>query len=298
MKIIAVIPHPERPAAYELAARLAEHLQGVGAEVRIPETEASAMARADLAWPDDKIADDLDLSVSVGGDGTMLRAVSLSRGVPVLGVNLGALGFLAEVEPEDAIPAVMRLADGEYDVEERMTIEGTVAADGVAAGETHRALNDITVEKQNAERMISVELKVNGEAFTSVRADGVVVATPTGSTAYAFSLRGPIMTPALKCMTVVPIAPHGLFDRSIVLAPWEEVEITVGADRPAAVAVDGRRKVLLDSGGTIRIAGCAEPARFVRLGPHRFHRVLRDKFGLDPGRPGTRKSAGGRAELS
>lgn len=280
MKAIAVIPHPERQAAYELANRLAENLGESGVEVRIPETEAAAMDRADLAYPDDGIADGLDLSVSVGGDGTMLRAVSLSRGVPVLGVNLGALGFLAEVEPEEAIAAVMRLAEGEYDVEERMTIDGTVFVDGKSIGGTHRALNEITVEKQNAERMISIDLKVNGEPFISFRADGVVIATATGSTAYAFSLRGPIMTPAMKCIAVVPIAPHGLFDRAVVLAPWEEVEVIVKGDRPAAVAVDGRRKVMLDSGGAVKIVAGAEPARFVRFGPHRFHRVLRDKFGL------------------
>lgn len=280
MKAIAVIPHPERQAAYELANRLSEHLIEKGVEVRIPEAEAAAMNRSDLAYPDDGIAEGLDLSVSVGGDGTMLRAVSLSRGIPVLGVNLGALGFLAEVEPEEAIAAVMRLTDGEYDVEERMTIDGTVFVDGKAVGDSHRALNEITVEKQNAERMISIDLNVNGEPFISFRADGVVIATSTGSTAYAFSLRGPIMTPAMKCISVVPIAPHGLFDRTVVLAPWEEVDVIVKGDRPAAVAVDGRRKVMLDSGGNVKIVAGAEPARFVRLGPHRFHRVLRDKFGL------------------
>ncbi|RIK05752.1 MAG: NAD(+) kinase [Acidobacteria bacterium] len=280
MKAIAVIPHPERQAAYELANQLAEHLMKNGIEVRIPEAEAAAMDRSDLGIPDHGIAEGLDLSVSVGGDGTMLRAVSLSRGVPVLGVNLGALGFLAEVEPEEATAAVMRLADGEYEVEERMTIDGTVSVKGEVVGESHRALNEITVEKQNAERMIGIDLNVNGEPFISFRADGVVVATPTGSTAYAFSLRGPIMTPSMKCISVVPIAPHGLFDRTVVLAPWEEVEVIVKGDRPAAVAVDGRRKVMLDSGGEVKIVAGAEPARFVRFEPHKFHRVLRDKFGL------------------
>lgn len=280
MNAIAVIPHPERQAAYELANRLAEHLIEKSVEVRIPEAEAVAMNRSELACPDDEIASGLDLAVSVGGDGTMLRAVNLSQGTPVLGVNLGALGFLAEVEPEEAIAAVMRLTDGEYDVEERMTIDGTVIVDGKQVGHSHRALNEITVEKQNAERMISIALNVNGEPFISFRADGVVTATPTGSTAYSFSLRGPIMTPALKCISVVPIAPHGLFDRTVVLAPWEEVEVIVTGDRPAAVAVDGRRKVMLDSGGSVRIVAGAVAARFVRLSPHRFHRVLRDKFRL------------------
>lgn len=282
MKTIALIPHMERRVACELARKLADQLRALNVEVRVPADEAKAMSRQDLAWVDSEIARGLDLAISVGGDGTMLRAVSLVQGIPVLGINLGALGFLTEVEPEDAVPAVIRLARGEYDVEERMMIQAVVNPGNSEIATGYQALNEISIEKQDSQRLIMLELKINGEKITSFRADGILVATPTGSTAYSFSLRGPIVTPTMQCMSVVPIAPHGLFDRSLVLAPWEEVDVRVIGDRDAAVAVDGRRKMILNDGCVVRVTKGAEPARFVRLTPHRFHYVLSRKFGLDP----------------
>jgi NAD+ kinase len=218
-----------------------------------------------------------DLVVAVGGDGTVLNAAqrALAHDVPVLGFNLGTMGFLAEAEPEDLDWVLERLMSGEYDLAERMTIRATVA------GQTATGVNDVVVEKVDSQRLIHLDVAVDGERFVTYRADGLIVATPTGSTAYSFSARGPLVDPALNAMILTPVAAHSLFDRTLVLPSSSTVSIMVQRDRPVKVTVDKIDMGHLTAGLTVEIEQGERPVQFVHFGRRSFARLVRDKFGLD-----------------
>jgi NAD+ kinase len=218
-----------------------------------------------------------DLVLAVGGDGTVLAAAqrALAHDVPLLGFNLGTMGFLAEAEPEDMEWVLGRLMSGDYEVTERMTIRASVA------GKTATGVNDVVVEKVDSQRLIHLDVAVDGERFVTYRADGLIVATPTGSTAYSFSARGPLIDPLLNAMTLTPVAAHSLFDRTLVLPPSSRLSIVVLRDRPVKVTVDKIDMGHLTAGLTVDIEQGERPVRFIRLGQRSFPRLVRDKFGLD-----------------
>jgi NAD+ kinase len=233
--------------------------------------------RSELGVSDQEVPEGCDLAVSLGGDGTMLRTVDLvaAKGVPVLGVNVGQLGYLTEVEPVDLFTALERVFSGEHRIEERMMLDVRVA-DSLQT----LALNECVIEKTPTGRTVRVRLSLDGEFFTTYAADGVIIATPTGSTAYSFSARGPIVDPAHRAMVVTPVSPHMLFDRSMVLAPEATVRLEVDGHRPATVSVDGRHLAELTDGQAVECTAAAIPARLVRFGGNNFHRILKAKFGL------------------
>ena len=215
--------------------------------------------------------------LAVGGDGTMLAAVqsAIAHDVPVLGFNLGTLGFLTEAEPDDLQTVVKRLFSGDYEIAERMTITastGDLSATGV---------NDVVVEKIDSTRLVSLAVVIDGTEFATYRADGLIVATPTGSTAYSFSAGGPIVDPGLHAMVLTPVASHSLFDRSMVLPGEACIDITVQADRQVRVNVDKTGLGHLRAGQTVRVVRGERPARFVTFGTMVFPRLVRLKFGLD-----------------
>lgn len=218
-----------------------------------------------------------DMVIAVGGDGTMLGAVYKAIGwdVPVLGFNLGTLGFLTEAQPEDMKRVVERLFSGDYEVDERMTIQAS------ADGGTLDGVNDVVVEKIESTRLVHLEVVVDGTPFTTYRADGLIVATPTGSTAYSFSAGGPIVDPGVSAMVLTPVAAHSLFDRPIVLPAETEVIVTVRRDRPVRVNVDKSVLGELGDGDRVTITRGPRPARFVTFGSVSFPGLVRDKFGLD-----------------
>jgi NAD+ kinase len=218
-----------------------------------------------------------DLVLAVGGDGTVLAAAqrALVHDVPLLGFNLGTMGFLAEAEPEDMEWVLERLMSGDYDVTERMTIRASVA------GQSATGVNDVVVEKVDSQRLIHLDVAVDDERFVTYRADGLIVATPTGSTAYSFSARGPLIDPLLNAMTLTPVAAHSLFDRTLVLPPSSRLSIVVLRDRPVKVTVDKIDMGHLTAGLTVDIEQGERPVRFVRFGQRSFTRLVRDKFGLD-----------------
>lgn len=218
-----------------------------------------------------------DVVLAVGGDGTMLGAVqlALSADVPVLGFNLGTLGFLTEAEPADVDHVVHLLASGDYGVEERMTI-GAATADDRADG-----VNDVVVEKVDSTRLITLEVSINGDLFATYSADGLIVATPTGSTGYAFSAGGPIVDPSLSALILTPVATHSLFDRPIVLPADDEIEITVVRDRPVRVYVDKTDLGQMGLEDKVTVTMGRKPARFVTFGDRKYAATVREKFGLD-----------------
>jgi NAD+ kinase len=221
-------------------------------------------------------AGECDMVLAVGGDGTMLAAVqiALRSDVPVLGFNLGTVGFLTEAEPEQAETVVRRLIAGDYQVDERMTVRASVG-DGTATG-----VNDVVVEKVDSQRLIDLEVNIDGSRFLTYRADGLIVSTPTGSTAYSFSAGGPLVDPALEALVLGPVAAHSLFDRPLVVPADTQIEITVGTDRPVKVSVDKISLGHLAIGDTVSVARGESPARFVTFGDRKFPSLVTEKFGL------------------
>jgi NAD+ kinase len=276
---VGLVPHRDRPEARVLAQRVIQWFRLRGVEVRIPESDALGLEG--VAVPVAEFADGLDLALSLGGDGTMLRTVDLvyNAGVPVLGVNVGQLGYLAEIEPDDLEPVLEKLLAGDYAVADRMMLAVTVESDGGAAGHWW-ALNEAVLEKPHPGRLVRLDVAINGAVFTSYAADGVIVATPTGSTAYSFSARGPIVSPRVRCLLLTPVSPHMLFDRSLVLDADEELALTVTDDRTVLLTIDGRSRGVLSNGDTVRCTGGPRPARLVTFGPRDFHQILKAKFGL------------------
>ncbi len=277
MAAIALFVHADRPEALKLAAELIDRLDRDGHQIRLTLESAEAVGRTDLAHQDDDIGEKLDLAVSLGGDGSMLRAVTAvaDDGVPVLGVNYGSLGYLTGIEPDAASDAVERFLAGDYQIEERIRLSCRLNG-----GTEVSALNEAIVEKVDSGRTVNLAVHIDGEFFTSYAADGLIAATPTGSTAYSLSAGGPILAPTMHALILTPVAPHTLFDRSLVLLPSSELVVEVLGDRPAAVAVDGRSLGELGEGGSLTVSVSDQPARLVTLGQRGFHQALKSSFGL------------------
>lgn len=278
---IGLVPHPTRPRAHELAKRILAWAESAGVAVAIPAPEATESGLESYGVDATDFGTGLDVALSIGGDGTMLRTVDLvaSSGVPVLGINAGQLGYLTEVEPDDLEAALERLREGSFTLAERMTLRVEVTSDGAAAG-TWCALNEAVLEKSQPGRMVRLDVAIDDVAFTTYAADGVIVATPTGSTAYAFSAGGPILAPTLDCMLVTPVAPHMLFDRALVLDASQSLTLTVADEREPSLIIDGRRRGILGAGDVVRCSAGERPARIVTFGQRDFHQILKAKFGL------------------
>lgn len=283
MSTVAVLVHHERPEAAEVAGALLRQLADGGHKARLPEDDALVAGVPDLGVPEDELASGIDFAIAVGGDGTILRTVSLVSpgGAPVLGVNVGQLGYLTEVEPPGAAEAIERILAGDFGVEERMLVTIRVeSSTSLLAGVEVDALNEAVLEKTPIGHTVRLAVHLDGEFFTTYAADGLIVATPTGSTAYSFSARGPILDPELRALVLTPVSPHMLFDRSMVIAPDVEVRLEVCGHRPATLSVDGRNIGELHDGDALVCTASPVPARLVQFGPRDFHRILKRKFGL------------------
>lgn len=270
-KAVGLVMHPNRVDAKRLADELEKRLRSGGVDVRRWHEGNDAA----------QFVDGLDIAVSLGGDGTMLRTVDIvyEAGVPVLGVNVGDMGYLTEVEPGALDRALERLLGGDYEVAERMVLQVDVVSTGPANGRWW-ALNEAVLEKAQSGRVTRLDVRINGAFFTTYAADGVIVATPTGSTAYSFSARGPIVSPRVQCLVLTPVSPHMLFDRSLVLDGEEELSFVVVDERTVVLTLDGRELGLVETGATITCTKGPRPARIVTFGPRDFHQILKAKFGL------------------
>lgn len=254
--------------------------------------EAAALAEAARSWWEMRAVEvalwdesapsqpDFDLAISLGGDGTILHTVQLAlrRDVPVLGVNLGRMGYLAEVEPGGLEEALEKLARGDYLVTERMVLEVEVE---VAGGSSrYLALNEAIVEKTAPGHTIRVAAAVNGRPFLTYVADGLLACTPTGSTAYNLSARGPVLSPEMRAIVLTPVAPHLVFDRSLILGGDESLEMRLEDGASAAAVIDGARLVALSSGDVVHCRAASQRARLISFGHLDFLAVLRSRFGI------------------
>jgi len=284
MSEVLIVAHHERADVAILAMSIARWLGERGHSVWMTPSDAEALDLFEFAST--RPAAEASLVLTLGGDGTMLRAVRLLEGatVPLLGVNLGWLGYLTEVEPPEVLDALERFFAGEvagrWSPDERMMLQIRARTRSGEALGSWMALNEVVVEKRESGHTIRLLVSIDGEAFTSYSTDGMVVSTPTGSTAYSLSARGPIVSPRHRALLLTPVAPHTLFDRSLVLDPSEIVDLEVIGHREAVVSVDGQRAAVLGDGDVVTCAPAATSARFVRFSDRRFHQILKAKFGL------------------
>ena len=278
-----LVTHTGRRHSAEHARTVAADLIAAGFEVRVIREEAADLDLAGTTPVDGPAAaEGAEIVLALGGDGTLLRAAELARpaGVPLLGINLGKVGFLAEAEIDDLDKAVAAVAAGRYTVDERLTVDVTAELAGrpVAAS---WGLNEITVEKGAREKMLELLVDVDGRPLSRYGCDGVVCATPTGSTAYAFSAGGPVVWPEVEALLLVPISAHALFSRPLVAAPTSTVMITVDPYAPGAVLTcDGRRTFDLPPATRVTVRRGERPVRVVRLHPRPFTDRLVAKFAL------------------
>ena len=206
-------------------------------------------------------------------------ALVAQHGVPIIGVNFGQLGYLTDVEPDGVRTALEAFLDGQFKIEERMLLEVEIAAD-TSAVITVLALNEAVVEKTASGNTVRLDVELDGTFFTPYAADGLIVATPTGSTAYAFSARGPIVEPTHRALLLTPVSPHMLFDRTLILDDDSVIRLTVSDHRPAALVIDGRPMGDLQPGDSVICRASHTVARLVMFGPRDFHAILKAKFGL------------------
>jgi NAD+ kinase len=284
---VFVIAHTGRPEAREVAARFVRALAGHDLVVRLLDDEAADLA-LDLPGIETvphgpQASAGCELAVVFGGDGTILRAAEQTRdcGTPLLGVNLGHVGFLAEAEHDDLEFTIDAIVHRRYTSEERLTVDVSVYRDKELVGSTW-ALNEASVEKAARERMIEVVVEIDGRPLSRWGCDGVVVATPTGSTAYSFSAGGPVVWPGVEAMVMVPISAHALFARPLVVAPTSvlAVEVIARTDGSGVVWCDGRRTVDLPPGARVEVRRGRHPVRLARLHQAPFTDRLVAKFEL------------------
>jgi NAD+ kinase len=284
---ILLVAHPRRSEAQHVAKDVVARLVAEGIELALLPEEAEAVnVQTDNsvleADPDDP-ARDCELVCVLGGDGTILRGAELSRGsgVPLLGVNLGHVGFLAEAEREDLDATVERIVARDYTVEERTTLEVRAEEDGHTVFSSW-ALNEVTVEKASRERMLELTIEIDGRPLSTWGCDGIVMATPTGSTAYAFSAGGPVVWPDVEALLLVPISAHALFARPIVVGPRSRlvVEVLPRTNGSGVVWCDGRSAVGLPPGARIEVQRSDQPVLLARLSSSGFTDRLVEKFGL------------------
>jgi NAD+ kinase len=267
-KKVLLVQNPRVRAAAAVVQRLTEIATRSGACVVPGATTDEAGIREGLR--------DADVVVTVGGDGTILRVARLAilSGTPILGVNMGELGFLAELSPADAESRLPALLAGEGWVEERVAM--AVSIDGApVSGEPLIAINDALVGRGELSRVVKVTVWIDGARFTTYLGDGLLVATPTGSTAYSLAAGGPVLDPRLSSIILTPIVPYLSFPYPVVLAPGAAVRLAVSTDYSAALTIDGQVDVPLRSGDSVTICSAAQPCRFLRCeSPARFYQTL------------------------
>lgn len=278
---VLLVTHTGRVAAVEAARLLVDRLQRSDIDVIAPADEAAELGLSGLMSLDDTVAE-VELVVVLGGDGSILRGAELARhsGTPLLGVNLGRVGFLAEAEEQDLVELAERIAARHFEVEERVAVEVVVH---LAGDEVHRgwALNEVSVEKAERQRMLEVGVQVDGHRLSRWGCDGVVCATPTGSTAYAFSAGGPVVWPDVDALLLVPLSAHALFARPMVIAPTSRIVLDLLPTSARGVLwADGRRSFDLPQGARVTVSRSNRPVRLARLDSSSFTERLVAKFAL------------------
>jgi NAD+ kinase len=270
VKKVGIFVHSRWAAASRLAGEVSAYLKSHGVSEVWSTTD----------WDDGALAADMpgtDLLICMGGDGTVLRAARsvIPNPVPILGVNMGRLGFLAEVRPAQLMESLPQVLAGKYRLEERTMLQAKITD----RGQVYHALNDVVVGRQTVARPIYVDVSVDGARVAIHRCDAMIVATATGSTAYSLSAGGPIMPPESRDLVVTPVSPHIAAARPLVLPPDASIDLTVTADKDAVVSIDGQVDLPLESGDTVSLCRSPHIARFVRFSkPEDYYGMLAERL--------------------
>ncbi len=287
---VLLLAHTGRESTRTAAVQSACHLAHAGLGVRMLAEEVQETGLVDdpsvagalrVVDCDDDAALGVELVLVLGGDGTLLRGAELARAAdaPLIGVNLGHVGFLAEAEAADLSETLDRLLAGEYDVQRRLTLDVVARRDGAVVSRGW-ALNEVTVEKSAPQRMLEVVAEVDGRPVSRWGCDGVVCATPTGSTAYSFSAGGPVVWPEVEALLLVPNSAHALFAKPLVIAPTSSIAVEVLSAEGAVLCADGRRTELLPPGTRVEVRRSERPVRLARVHAATFADRLVAKFDL------------------
>lgn len=280
-RCIGILHHPRKPGSEPLAREMAAVVERNGCTAWIGS-----------AWDEEAVhrqleaAGGLDMLVTLGGDGTLLRAARMGAryAVPILGVKMGRLGFLAEVQPENWEDPLERVLAGRYWLERRLMLQARVLRNGVAVDDRGRelcyqALNEVVVSRGNLARIVRITASIDGDFLTTYAADGMIVATPTGSTGYALAAGGPILPPELRNILLIPIAPHLSLDRAVVLSEGVTVTLKVSSDHQVILTVDGQFEIDLRDGDLVEVTSSPDSANFVRLRSRAyFYRTLMQRL--------------------
>jgi NAD+ kinase len=277
IRTVGLVVKRDRPRAARLAERMSTWLARRKVRVLVDADGALGSAKG---LSKRALARESDLIVVLGGDGTLLSiARHAPADLPILGVNLGELGFLTEVTEKEAMPMLARVLAGRYELDQRMRLAATLTRKN-RAHSRFRALNDVVITNGARARIVEFAVTVDGLPFTTYRSDGLIVATPTGSTAYSLSVGGPIVEPTVQVLLLSPISPHTLSNRPVVLRPEAEVRITVGPrEQDALLTIDGQEVVPLAAGDVIEVRQGREPVTLVRSPDRTYYDVLRSKLG-------------------
>lgn len=273
--IITVIPNNAKAEATALAGAVGRRLASAGAQVRIATGDAAVPSAASLG----RVLEDTDIAIAVGGDGTIVHVAKAAAAAdcPVLGINAGRMGFLAGAEPED-LDALTALLSGDYAVDARALLQVTVHTQDEAV--SRYALNEVVVSRGRLSRLVDVTVRADGGEVLSCRGDGVIIATPTGSTAYSLSAGGPVVDPGVDCLLLTPVCPHSLDSRPRVWPGGVTLTATAVAasGEPAYITVDGEESIPLTATDTVTVGRAAMVVRLIRLNNDTFYERLRRKL--------------------
>ncbi|MCX8053533.1 MAG: NAD(+)/NADH kinase [Armatimonadetes bacterium] len=281
MRTVGLAPNPNKKEAVQLAAELADWLSRRGVKPLLVREVATAVGKHSTAADDDEIAK-TDMLLVLGGDGTMLRwnRLAAHRGTPMLGVNFGQYGFITEIHPKEAVTALQRVLDGDYVISERVVLRATVHRHGEETGK-YFALNDAVVSKGPVTRMLGLRTFVDGRFIVTYSADGIIVSTPTGSTAYSLSAGGPVVHPNVSVLVITPICPHTMNARSLVIPDTETVKVCAESSEhevEIALTMDGQVMHCLTMEDSVEIAKADFRARLIQLDPQSFYDKLQNRL--------------------
>lgn len=275
---IAVITGKEKDKNFTCTRNVCQRLIRLDARVLVPEQNREGLGLNSVVYlPYEQVYEQAELIVTIGGDGTILHAArdALARQTPVLGVNTGRIGFMAGMEV-DELDSLRRLVSGDFDIDSRMMLDIHISG----MEQTYCALNDAVISKGTISKIIDLKMECNGTQVTNYRADGLIVATPTGSTAYSMSAGGPVIDPRLDCISVTPISPHSLISRTLLFEPDSHICVYPQNlyHRNAYLTVDGLSIITLESGMNVQISKSRQKTRLVRLKDVSFYNVLYSKM--------------------
>ncbi len=290
MHRVGIIANPARPVVRRLIPELVRLLSSwsgkpsLSADLADMITDEASRRNCDIVDTDDRVTGEVDWVIAIGGDGTLLKTARLvgASGIPILGVNSGKLGFMMQTTPDELGDALERVFEGKFSLDKRLVLQGRTGngtSGDATGGEVFSALNDIVIDKGAICRVIELGIYVNDEYVNDVMADGLIVSTPTGSTAYSLAAGGPILAPGMEAIAVSPICPHTLSNRAMVLAARDRIRVEVRADHPdLLLTVDGQENVVIQPGSTVEIFRADHTIHLIRFTDRSFYDVLRTKL--------------------